>query len=252
MNATHNKYKDQGLIVLGLSHNPASLLDKFVEEFSAEYPIISAPEAKTIYGVSAFPTYLLVSTTGKILVTGHASDAQIEAALESVIQFPEIPGKGGKLKALRKACANADILGIAKALSKVEQDNKLPQEQAEAVKAVRGTFDKIVEATATEIKSMKGPDYFADVERLTEITKDYKGLPVAEDAKVRLADYKKDKDIKREIAAMKSLHSIRGKFDPRKSSSKKKIAKALKGLIKKYSGTLAATKAEQQQAKAKR
>lgn len=242
----HEKFAKQGLVILGVSDESSSLLDKFVEKYEVSYPVVSAPKGGRAYGIKGYPTYVLVGADGKVLSKGRPSEAQIVDALKSVVLFPEIPGKGGKLAALRKACAKADIGSIAKALTRLEADDKLPQEDRDHVQSTRATFDKFCAMAKAEVAGMAGPDYHAQATRLHEISKDFKGLPLAAEAKSKLAAFKKDKAINREMTALRLLSTIRERYDMSKSSSKKKIAKALQRLIAKYPDSFAAKKAKAQ------
>ena len=75
-----------------------------VDQQEVQYPIVSAPEAGGKYGITAYPTYYLVSAKGEVLAGpqhGKFSDGQIEKALKDVMLLPDVPNKG-PFKAIKK------------------------------------------------------------------------------------------------------------------------------------------------------
>ncbi len=248
MNATQQKYGDQGLVVLGVSQESRSTLEPFIERYSTEYPVVSSASGASIYGVTGYPTYYLVSATGRVLAGpthGKFKSEQIEAALRSVVRFPEVAGSS-KLAALRKAAAKTDVVGVVKALARLQQDNGLGDGEQQSVAAVRAALERIVKFTAEEIQELgKGPNYLAADQRLREICKTFKGLPIVADAEAELVRFKKDARIKKELTALKRLQALRKRYRPSKISDRRKLLKGLIKLRGKYGGTHAADKASE-------
>lgn len=247
MNAKHEKYSDKGLVVLGVSNEPAGKLDGFVQQFKTQYPIISAPAGGNAYGVRAYPTYVLVSARGRVIKTGQISAADIEAALEEVVLFPPVPEDIRALKKLRKAAADGDPADVGKALTDAEQDADLDDKAKQVVAVVRSAYDKLCKATLSKVEAMNGPDYGGDLEVLEEIAKQFKGLPIEEAAEAKIKVLKRDPKIKKELRAAKQLAALRRRYDAKSLSQRKKLSKGLERLIKTNAGTYAAKKAEELQ-----
>ena len=108
-------------MVLGVSSESGSQLKPFVEKFKTEYPVVGATRAGSHYGVRAYPTYYLVSPSGRILAGpthGKFSDDVLKSALRSVVLFPEVP-ESSRLASLAKASAKANVVEVSKALARL-------------------------------------------------------------------------------------------------------------------------------------
>ena len=247
MNATHQKYADQGLVVLGVSSESGSQLKPFVEKFKTEYPVVGATRAGSHYGVRAYPTYYLVSPSGRILAGpthGKFSDDVLKSALRSVVLFPEVP-ESSRLASLAKASAKADVAEVSKVLARLVGNAELSAEEKSCVVATQSALTRILKVTSEEVQELgQGPDYYASQLRLREIAKTFSGLPVESEADAQLDRFRKDSVIKKELSAMKRLMAIRKKFNPTKISDRRKMKKALFKLEGKIRGTYAETKTQ--------
>ena len=234
--------------MLGVSSESASQLEPFVEKFQTQYPVVGSTRGASRYGVRAYPTYYLVSASGRILAgpTHRKFSAdQLESALRSVVQFPAVADTS-RLAGLSKACVKADVVGVARALPALEQREDLTEAEATSVSGVRAALTRIIKFTSEEIQELgEGPNYYASKLRLTEISKVFKGLPIAADAKEQLDRFKSDDAIKVELSAMQRLMAIRKKFNPAKFSDRRKMKKALIKLEGKISGTYAESRARE-------
>lgn len=80
------KYKDKDFMILGIhSSHKCDNLDEFVRKHNIPYPIaIASEEMQTDYGITAWPTYILLDKQGKITSIDIGillTDKQIEAIL---------------------------------------------------------------------------------------------------------------------------------------------------------------------------
>ena len=233
-------------MVLGVSSDSAKELEQFVDKLSPQYPIVGSVRASSRYGVRAYPTYYLVSTSGRILAgPTHKkfSNDQLESALRSVVQFPAVADTG-RLSGLSRACAKADALGVARALPPLENRRDLTEEESASVSSVRDALNRVIKRTIAEVELLsQGPDYYASKVRLMEICKSFKGLPIEAEAQAQLRRFKSDAAIKAEVSAMQRLMAIRKKFDAAKFSDRRKMKKALIKLEGKIAGTYAERRA---------
>ena len=115
-----------------------------------------------------------------------------------------------------------------------------------ALGKVRTSFNAMIEQTKAEIKELgAGPDFLAATERLVELSKSYRGLPIEADVKAQLDKFKSDAKVTKEIAAMKRLISLKKRYKVTPRSDVKKLLVGLKALSKRDAGTLAAKKADE-------
>ena len=125
----HNAYADRGLVVLGVAWSPEAVLRSFVDKFGPKYPVVRSNSGWQRYSVPAAPMKVLVSASGRLLAGPTRKDIskeQLEAALRSVTHFPSVVDSS-KLSELSRACAEADVLGVARALPLLENREDLTE-----------------------------------------------------------------------------------------------------------------------------
>jgi len=235
------------LAIVGVSNEGKGKLEGFLEKQEVAFPIVSAPDAGSKYGVKGYPTYYLVSAKGEVLAGpqhGKFNDGQIEKALKDVMLFPDVPNKG-PFKAIKKQWKKRKFVEVSRALTKVLQDETASDEDRTAAESIKKILDAKIEDALTTVKKAKdGPDYYATEKRLKQISKDFKGMPVEAEAKAVLDDFKKDAKIKKEISASKKLASLRKRYKTSKKSDRKKLVAALASFTRKNGGTYAGDKAD--------
>ena len=85
----HERYKDRGVVIVGLTTEPEEKVRPFVESLKIPYRIALDPNETTSNtwwkGVEGIPHAFLVETNGTIVWAGHPMDG-LEATLEDVVQ----------------------------------------------------------------------------------------------------------------------------------------------------------------------
>jgi thiol-disulfide isomerase/thioredoxin len=82
----HEKYKDKGVVIMGLSDEPMSKVKGFAEKMKMTYAVGAGSRTGSIYGVRGIPHAVVVAPGGKVVWTGHPAgglDKAIEDALKS-------------------------------------------------------------------------------------------------------------------------------------------------------------------------
>lgn len=97
-NEIHKKYKDKGVVFIGICHPQGSeKMNTIVEDHKIEYPVAIDPEGKTIeaYKVNSYPDYYIIDRDGKILVADckNGNVVDVLAAL-----FPKVKDTSKKEK----------------------------------------------------------------------------------------------------------------------------------------------------------
>jgi thiol-disulfide isomerase/thioredoxin len=98
VNAWHAKYKDKGLVVVGV-HTPefpfehdTGNLRRAIERFGIEYPVAQDNRYQTwaAYGNQYWPAFYLIDKHGRVAYThfGEGDYAQTEAAIEKLLAQP--------------------------------------------------------------------------------------------------------------------------------------------------------------------
>ncbi len=230
-----------------MSDEPENLINEiFIQKLGVKYPFIRASGVNGTYGIKFFPSVYCISPDGQILTVPEdriPAEDFIEKQLENVSLTPKMPADS-RFDVLRSYWEKHDHKRLADYLDKMLQQEKLDADLRVVYAGQKVELDKrAARQTARVADLAKGPDYGAAATSLEKIAKAWKGLPPAEAAEQELARFAKDPAISRELAAQKALDALLEKHDATKSSQRKKLADELMKLAKKYSGTVAATKA---------
>ena len=87
LNEIHAKFKDRGLLVVGVSDEPNAVIKKFQKEVPMDYAVATDTGGRLNkeMEVNSIPTAFLVNKSGEIVWEGHPdklTDADIEKILE--------------------------------------------------------------------------------------------------------------------------------------------------------------------------
>ncbi|MBL8722934.1 MAG: TlpA family protein disulfide reductase [Planctomycetes bacterium] len=88
----HDRYRERGLTVLAISYETPEKMQPFLQANAYTMPVGSDPEKKTIaaYGISGWPTTILLDKEGKVAHVGSPYDA--EEAVEKALGLEAGPG----------------------------------------------------------------------------------------------------------------------------------------------------------------
>lgn len=99
LNALHNKYKDKGVVILGLSDENADKVESFIKRMNAgekkqmEYPVAAGSNDGRAYGVRGIPHAFLVTSDGKVAWAGHPMAGLDEAIEKALKDSPPVTEK---------------------------------------------------------------------------------------------------------------------------------------------------------------
>lgn len=229
-------------MILGVSQETESVLESYVAEKGAKYPIVRATNGGAKYGISGYPTYYVLSPDGEVLEPDGRvpSDAWLEKALKEVVLVPKLPGDS-RFDPLRKAWEKSDYQKIDEYLTKMLSAEDLDQELRAVFEKQRADFDAMVARTETRVGSLaQGPDYWRAEQKLEQLAKAFDGLPLEERIEAVLDRFEEDEAIKKEISASRMLEKITSRFDPSKVSQRRKLVEALEQFEQRYAGMHAA------------
>lgn len=97
LNQLHQKYKDQGLVIIGLSDEPAEKLQAFLQAQPVHYAIASDPEGRLSrrLGITFIPFCVLVDASGNVAWQGSPNlipEGLIPKVLAEAAKAPTSPG----------------------------------------------------------------------------------------------------------------------------------------------------------------
>ena len=87
----HDRYRDRGVLILGISYETTDVLQPFLNKNSYTMAVGSDPEKKVIgaYGVRGWPSTYLIDKTGKIAYVG--GPYSVESAIEKALGLESSP-----------------------------------------------------------------------------------------------------------------------------------------------------------------
>lgn len=86
LNEIHGKYKDRGLVIIGVTEEPDAVIRKFQKDTPMEYAVATDSSGRLgeKMGVNGIPHAFLVDTSGKIVWDGHPMSLR-EEQIEEVL-----------------------------------------------------------------------------------------------------------------------------------------------------------------------
>lgn len=245
-------YKTRGLHIFHVesqNHTPEQILaycDKKGYDFPQTLRSGESDFGNYPFG-SGLPYAFLIGVDGKVIWQGRHGYEEVIAEEIKKVRYPglgktEIPKdlrKSAKLFATRKYGS-----AIKEARKKLEagatdEVDPLVVEGAEYIIERANRIGEIMKASAESAKEDR--EYGRARDTLKQITRLFKGFPVAEEASGMLEVFKTDAAIKKEIKADRTLEAVMGQVA--KAPTKDKQATMLRAFAKKFDGTRAAEKA---------
>jgi thiol-disulfide isomerase/thioredoxin len=238
LNEMQSEYGDQGLVVLGMTDEGKSLVTKHMEKHSMSFPIVVVdPDEEDNYGITGFPTSMLIDAEGTIVWRGHPGRFEesfgikrLEELLAQTSSFPELP------KEFSKVGKQLDKGELGKAW--VDANKILARKQAPELTALQEQLEGMVVAKLERAEALVEDGAFGQASLiLQDVDKRFAGMPVAERAEGLLDELKADKGAKDDIAAADKYDDALAKW--RKGDFEKAL-KAMQAVVKKYPGTYTA------------
>lgn len=234
LNEWHEKYGEQGLVILGVSNEPKSAVEEFVKETSAVYPfLIEDGATRKAYGVTSIPHCALIGPSGRVVWKGHPGSLPanvVEEQLANARMIPELPSA---LSAVGKDLAKQKY---AAARGKAEKACEHKDEDVQAAaKAVVEWIDwfstSTMEGADHDAEKGKAYDAWLAYEMLADA---YKGLDIAKDAEAKAKALEKDDEKGKAIEAGKKFGKL---MDDIEGLAPKKAVRKVEPYVKKYEGT---------------
>ena len=232
----HDKYAEQGLVVIGHTDASSTNLDAFIKSKKIPYIISVGPNIGDDYGVSGIPHVFLIDADGKVAWEGHPAGLQesaITAALKNVSlsassapRFTK-PASADKVARVEQGIALGKVGAGVKALEKLAGDKDAAT--AAAATASLETITAWKDKVDGEItKQREAGDVYAAAELAASVAVSYAGHDHAKSYQTQAAELKKDAG----YAAGKEYQKLTAiPADARKDP---RFAKMVEGFLKKF------------------
>jgi thiol-disulfide isomerase/thioredoxin len=244
LNKLHDKYASKGLVVIGVTREPAEKVEPFVKAKGMKY-VVAIAEARE-YATRSIPHAWLVSPTGKVVWKGHPSRLK-EDLIQQHLKYARTKPTFSLPKALSKAekylKAEKYAYGVRALIKYINKpaDEAIKLEAEKAVAAVLAYGKEQLERAEAAVKEK---DFAEALEKFSALEKSFKGLDAGATAKKRSYELKRSKAVKLELAAVSYLKKAEAYIKQEKYKTAAKYLQALVG-NEKYKDTKAAVTASE-------
>ncbi len=184
LNELHNKFKDRGVVIIGLSNEDKATVEGTVQKLAMAYAVGSGSQTGGAYGVRGIPHAFIVDPRGRISWSGHPMnglDEAIEATLKATPPELKPPAKEAAPFLLRTISA-LDQKETAALIKQFESKDFGVREAAEKQLASKGHSN--VAQIEAALKNGKGLEKKIRLKRvLAALEKTSRGNAAAERAK---------------------------------------------------------------------
>jgi len=241
LNELQEKYGEQGLVIVGVTNESASLVESSISSTNANYPIgmVTGGSADGAYGVSGFPTVVLVGPDGEVLSNKERHpEAAIVEALKRVVLIPSLEGK--QYSSINKALDKKDLGKAWKSIVAMLEKNPADEQLAATKESIEKTFGSRFDSAVAAVE--KGA-YGGAVESLDKLASRFKGYTRASEASDMIKAIKKNPDAKDDLKAHGLLRKAKAEFAKGKKASREKGQGLCEKIVKSYPKTPTAEKA---------
>ena len=250
------EFKDSGFAIVA-PHSQAVPEEQVVQLMRSQKVNYTITNGGSVAGDKGnpIPRAFLFDTSGKLVASGHPDE--LKPKIKDLVKTePHFLAAGRKYKKLAPVAESLkQTKAFGQILQKIEKDLKGEGDAAEEAKYLAEKIQGFGKKKLADAKTQESDDPFLAQQTYTDISTQWKGNEIAEQASVRLKELKADKDFQADLAASKVYHQILsecdklvfqgGKID-HEYGPNKKVAASVKGMVtqfkKKFSNSKAATK----------
>ena len=159
----NNKYKDKGLVIIGLTDEPKENIKTFVESHGMNYIIGAGSNTSNVYGIQGIPHVYVVNQEGELIWSGHPSELDPVIAYLMAASTPEGKKRMDDGATVAAAQTNMTALDYPAAIGKLRGimagpgDSQAKTDAAEKLKAIEAlAAQKMKEAAGkTSVEACK-------------------------------------------------------------------------------------------------
>jgi hypothetical protein len=195
-------------VVIGVTDEPAKLVEKFIADNKVAYPIVIEKGFKSTgpLGVTGYPSSFLIDIQGNVIWSGHPAQLS-EADVEKALVGAREPGYKltAALKPLEKLLEKGEYAkahAAAKTLLAGNLDAESQKAGQELVDQIEGSAKSLVEAAQ---KCATDQDWPEAVDKYEMAVKNYLGVPGTDGVDAKLKALQADPEVKKAIKGQEQL-----------------------------------------------
>jgi thiol-disulfide isomerase/thioredoxin len=184
----NNKYKDNGLLIIGLSQDKSEQkVRRFIAEHKMNYPVAIDNGTADQLGIKGYPTVVVVDHKGEIAFKGYPWDKQFDRAVEKAVNDgppPLLTGVDlGSFENLRKSLWPGEDFASAYQKLKSFQDHS-DRGKADAAGRILETLDRGISEKISLADKLRYEDPELACKMYAGIIRDYGRVEITEPARI--------------------------------------------------------------------
>ena len=224
-----------------MTNENASLVDGSIADLGQTFPIamVKGGSVDTAYGVTGFPTVVLVGPDGMVLSKARHPEKEIVEALKRAVLIPTLEGRRYSAinKLIKKKQLGKAWKSIAGMLERGDGDDQLTV----AKEAIESSFASRFESAMAMTEKGAWGSARHSFEKMADL---YDGYTRASEAEARVKEIKKNPEAKDDLAAFSMYLKAKAEFAKGKKASTTKGEKICDRIMAKYPETATATRAK--------
>jgi len=195
MKEMYAKYKDKGMVVLGVSlDRNAQAPAEFIKTNDIPWPTMMSPRGLSQeWGVSGIPCLFVIGPEGDVLWRGHpmASDQAIESAFEKhppqLVDPSVLKTAREEMNRTKQALEAGELTKAFRSFSTIPQDARKDSQFATDIADVDSAIGRAADGLFAEVDELVTAQKYSDASgRLRDLIRGSAGTPIAARAKEKL------------------------------------------------------------------
>lgn len=196
----HNKYADQGLVIIGHTDGSSTNVDAFIKTKSIPYIISIGADIGDAYGVSGIPHVFVIDPDGKVAWHGHPASMKeniLTALLKNVHIAPSPTPSFAKPAAVEKVARLEASIAAGKVGAGIKALEKLAEDKDAATAASAKTSLETINSWKTKVdeeitKKRQAGDVYSAAELAASVAANYAGHDEGKTYQSLATELKKD------------------------------------------------------------
>lgn len=242
LNNLYEEFGSQGLVIVGVSNESDALIAPKLESVGFNFPVarVVGGKADSAYGVTGFPTMVLIAPDGTVASSGRISNlrSQVAELVRLAVLVPKLESKAYSSinRLIDKRAFGKAHASLTRAMEKAEGEDLMQ------LQASLESIDQLATNRLARTRSFIRDEFFAQAAaKLRDIEEDFQGMSQAAAAKESRKMLEAVPDAKDDFKAYKLLETAQAALaKSSKAASRRKAKGILERIVKDYPHTATA------------